>query len=66
LELKKVGDRWIPKDMDVRNEVTRDKTRLTLTAVAIGIPQDPRAFDPAELGSPLPPPSPKSVIRLNP
>jgi len=66
LELKKVGDRWIPKDMDVRNEVTRDKTRLTLTAVAIGVPQNPRAFDPAELGSTLPPPSPKSVIRLNP
>ena len=41
LELKKVGDRWIPKDMDVRNEVTRDKTRLTLTAVAIGIPGSP-------------------------
>ena len=49
LELKKVGDRWIPKDMDIRNEATRDKTRLTLTAVAIDVPLDPRAFVPAEL-----------------
>jgi hypothetical protein len=65
LELKKVGDRWIPKDMDVRNEATRDKTRLTLTAVAIGASQDPRVFDPAGLGATVSPPSAKSVIRLN-
>ncbi len=65
LELRKVGDRWIPKDLDVRNEATRDKTRLTLTGVAIGVPQDPQAFDPAQLGSALEPPSTKRVIRLN-
>ena len=44
LELRKVGDRWIPKDVDVRNEATRDKTRLSLTAVAVGIPVAPEAF----------------------
>jgi len=64
LELRKVGDRWIPKDMDVRNEATRDKTRLTLTAVAIGALPGPGAFDPAQLGSPLAPPSTIRVIRL--
>ena len=53
LELRKVGDRWIPKDVDVRNEVTRDKTRLSMTAVAVGIPVDPAAFDPSQLGAPL-------------
>jgi hypothetical protein len=53
LELRKVGDRWIPKDVDVRNEATRDKTRLSVTAVAVGIPLDPAAFDPSELGAPL-------------
>lgn len=53
LELRKVGDRWIPKDVDVRNEATRDKTRLSVTAVAVGIPIDPAAFDPPQLGAPL-------------
>jgi hypothetical protein len=53
LELRKVGDRWIPKDVDVRNEATRDKTRLSMTAVAVGIPVDPAAFDPQQLGAPL-------------
>jgi hypothetical protein len=53
LELRKVGDRWIPKDVDVRNEVTRDKTRLSMTAVAVGIQVDPAAFDPSRLGAPL-------------
>jgi hypothetical protein len=53
LELRKVGDRWIPKDVDVRNEVTRDKTRLSMTAVAVGIPLDAATFDPAQLGAPL-------------
>ena len=66
MELRKIGDRWIPKDMDIRNEATRDKTRLTLTAVSVGIAQNPSAFDPKELGLTLLPPPTKSVIQLNP
>jgi hypothetical protein len=66
LELRKVGERWIPKDVDVRNESTRDKTRLTLTAVAIGTPIDLSAFDPDHLGSSLAPPDRSRVIRIGP
>jgi hypothetical protein len=55
LELRKVGDRWIPKDVDVRNEASRDKTRLSLTAVSVGLIPDPAAFDPAQLGSAVAP-----------
>jgi hypothetical protein len=62
LELRKVGDRWIPKDVDVRNEATRDKTRLSVTAVAVGIPVDPAAFDPSQLGAPLAKP-PRDRVR---
>jgi hypothetical protein len=62
LELRKVGDRWIPKDVDVRNEATRDKTRLSMTAVAVGIPVDPAAFDPQQLGAQLAPP-PRDRVR---
>ena len=66
LELRKVGNRWIPKDMDVRNEATRDKTRLSLTAVAVGAEGGPAAFDPALLGSPLAPPPASGVMRVEP
>ena len=56
LELRKVGPRWIPKDVDVRTEGTRDKTRLSLTAVAVGVTLDPTTFDPSLLGTPVAPP----------
>ena len=62
LELRKVGDRWIPKDVDVRNEASRDKTRLSLTAVAVGIPLAQSAFDPTQLGAPLAPPPTGKVL----
>jgi hypothetical protein len=65
LELRKVGDRWIPKDVDVRNEATRDKTRLSLTAVSIGFAPAPSSFDPEQLGSPLAPPPSDRVTRLS-
>jgi hypothetical protein len=64
LELRKVGSRWIPKDVDVRNEATRDKTRLTLTGVAVGIPVDPAAFDPSRLGAPAAPATGDAFIRI--
>jgi hypothetical protein len=64
LELRKVGDRWIPKDVDMRNEATRNKTRLSLTAVSVGSAADPAAFDPARLGSPLAPPAASRILRV--
>jgi hypothetical protein len=65
LELRKVGDRWIPKDVDVRNEVTRDKTRLSVTALAAGIAVDSAAFDPQQLGTPLSPPPADRIKRVD-
>jgi hypothetical protein len=64
LDLRKVGERWIPKDVDVRNEATRDKTRLSLTAVAVGVAPSPSAFDPGQLGSPLAPPPAARIMRI--
>jgi hypothetical protein len=66
LELRKVGDRWIPKDLDVRNESTRDKTRLSLTAVAVGVQPNAGALDPSQLGLPLAPPPTSHVLRMTP
>jgi hypothetical protein len=65
LELRKVRDRWIPKDIDIRNEATRDKTRLSLTAVLVGVQVDPAAFEPSLLGAPLQPPEPSSLINVS-
>lgn len=64
LELRKVGPRWIPKDLDVRDEVTRNKTRLTLTAIAVGVPLDPATFDPALLGAPAARPDAASITPI--
>jgi hypothetical protein len=64
LELRKVGDRWIPRDVDVRNEATRDKTRLSVTGIAIGIAIDPAGFDPTQLGGSFAPPAAASVTPI--
>lgn len=64
LELKKVGDRWIPRDVDVRNEETRDKTRLSVTGVAVGIAVNPATFDPFQLGVAAAPPPGASITRI--
>jgi hypothetical protein len=36
-DIKKVSGQWMVKEFDVRNEITRDKTRFSLTAVALGL-----------------------------
>jgi hypothetical protein len=64
LELRKVGELWIPKDVDVRTEGTRDKTRLTLTAVALGLHFDPSTFDPLRLGTPAAPPAAGQLTQI--
>jgi hypothetical protein len=66
LELRKVGGRWIPKDLDARNEATRDKTRLSLTAVSVGALAGVAAFDPALLGSPVSPPPASAMAQVAP
>jgi hypothetical protein len=66
LELRKVGERWILKDVDVRNDSTRDKSRLSVTAVAVGIPVDTLAFDPLRLGDPVTLPPRDKITRVAP
>ena len=66
VDLKKVGDRWTVKDLDVRNEVTRDKARFSATAIAFGDFLDGSLFDPARLGEPVSPPAEQSLIPVGP
>jgi hypothetical protein len=37
LDLKNVGGEWIPRDLEVRDEATRNKTRLSVTGAALGL-----------------------------
>lgn len=54
LDLKKVGEQWLVKSIDLRNHRSRDKTRLTLTSAALGFPVPPEFFQPDHLSVDLP------------
>lgn len=49
LDLKKVGDQWIPKTIDFRNETTRNKTRFAVTGAALNQTFPAAIFDPTHL-----------------
>jgi hypothetical protein len=50
LDLKKVGDQMMVKSIDLRNSVTRDKTRFEVTATAMNLVLPAGTFTPAALG----------------
>jgi len=65
-ELKKIGEQTIPKSFEVRNEVTRDKTRMTLTAVALSLELASSVFAPASLTGDVAPPPAGRIVRISP
>ena len=54
LDLKKVGERWIPKSIDFRNNLTRGKTRFNVKAAALDLTLPDEVFDPVKLNLPSP------------
>jgi hypothetical protein len=62
VDLKKVAGAWIVRDADVRDEATRDKTRFTVTAAALGLELPPSLFDPARTPGPIE--APASIVRF--
>jgi hypothetical protein len=62
IDLKKVGEQWLVKSIDLRNHVTRDKTRLTFKAAALDLALPPDTFTPAQLSQP-PPAVPREKIQ---
>lgn len=44
LDLKKLGEDWVVKSIDLRNHRTRDKTRFSLTAAALDLVLPPDLF----------------------
>lgn len=49
LGIKKVQEQYLPKSADYRNERTRSKTRLVVTAAALNLDLPAATFDPATL-----------------
>jgi hypothetical protein len=66
LELRKIGDRWIVKTVDLRDETTRNKTQFAVTAAALGEHFLPALFEPARLGETVAPPPPDRLTRVGP
>ncbi len=66
LDLKKVGEQWIPKSFEVRDETTRDKTRWIVTAAALNLALPASIFLPASLVDHVPSPESGSIIKIQP
>jgi hypothetical protein len=62
LDLKKIGDQWLVKAIDLRDETTRNKTRFAVTAAALNLRLPAGLFAPAGLGEPAP--VPPELVRL--
>ncbi|MBI5424969.1 MAG: outer membrane lipoprotein-sorting protein [Opitutae bacterium] len=52
LDLKKVGEQWLVKSIDLRNHQTRAKTRFAVVAVALDLSWTPETFAPETLPRP--------------
>jgi len=57
IDLKKVGEQWIVKSIDVRDEATRNKTRFSVTGAALDLDFSRSLFDPAMLAETVAPPA---------
>lgn len=64
LDLKKVGEQWMVKSIDLRNAVTRDKTRFNVTATALSLQLPADFFAPASLATPATLPAGAKIERL--
>jgi Outer membrane lipoprotein-sorting protein len=62
LELKRIGKQWIPKTLDVRDEVTRDKTRFLVKGATLGLALPREMFAPAQLGETVSPPDATKIV----
>lgn len=66
LSLKTVNKQTMPKSIDYRNEISRDKTRLQITGVALNLKFPSSVFALANLAQPVPPPAADRIVRIDP
>lgn len=56
VDFKKIGDQWMVKTVELRDETTRNKTRFVVTAAALKLDFAGGLFDPGSLPSVISPP----------
>ena len=66
LDLKKIDGRYIPKAFEVRDEASRDKTRLVVTGVALNLDLATTMSEPGALGDDIRPPPPARIVPIAP
>ena len=66
IDLKKVGEQWLPKSADFRNAVTRDKTRFQVPGAALNLALPAEVFEPAGLAAEARPPAVEKITRIEP
>ena len=64
LDLKKVGEQWLVREIDLRNAVTRDKTRFIVKAAALNLHLPADVFDAATLAHEVPEIPAAAITRL--
>jgi outer membrane lipoprotein-sorting protein len=64
IDLKKVGEQWLPKAIDFRDEATRDKSRFRVTGAATAVEFSAALFDPASLNEVIAPPPADKIEQL--
>ena len=66
VDLKKVGEQYIPKTIDLRNDRTRDKVRFQVTGAALDLKLAPAVFSPAQLTEDVASPPRARVLGIAP
>ncbi len=64
LEFKKTSEQWIVRAIDVRDEQSRSKTRLSFNAAAMGLDFADVLFAPASLADSIRPPEGRKIDRF--
>ncbi len=64
LDLKKVGEQWLVKTIDVRDARTRNKTRFSVTSAALGLEWPVALFGPDGLATAAPAVPPEKIVRF--
>jgi len=66
VDLKKIDGQWMLKEFDVRDELTRDKTRFSLTAVALGLDFSAGLLSPGRLAEDAAVPAASRLVLVAP
>ncbi len=63
---KKTGEQWIVKAIDLRDDITRNKTQFAVTGAALGLTFPAAQFEPARLADAIAPPPADRVQQIAP